>query len=85
MDTKLTLKLDENVIERAKKYASIKKISLSRLIESYLDSITLDDKNTDFEISPFVRSISTGKSLSDNRDWKELRREYLDHLDKKYK
>ncbi len=85
MDTKLTLKLDESVIERAKKYASTKKVSLSRLIENYLDSITLEDKNTDFEISPFVKSISTGKSISDNKDWKELRKDYSDYLDKKYK
>lgn len=40
MDSKLTLKLNENIIERAKKYASIKQISLSRLIETYLDSLT---------------------------------------------
>ncbi len=85
MDTKLTLKLDENIIERAKKYASNRKVSLSRLIENYLDSITLEDKNADFEISPFVKSISTGKSISDNRDWKKLRNDYSDFLDKKYK
>ena len=47
MDSKLTLKLDENVIERAKKYASNKKVSLSRLIENYLDSIT-SQQNDDF-------------------------------------
>jgi hypothetical protein len=84
MDTKLTLKLDENVIERAKKYASNKKMSLSRLIENYLDSITLDDKNDDFEISPFVKSISNGKSLVIEKDWKDLREDYIDYLDKKY-
>ena len=38
MDTKLTLKLDQEIIEKAKQYASEKKLSLSRLIENYLDS-----------------------------------------------
>lgn len=85
MDTKLTLKLNQSVIERAKKYASNKKVSLSRIIENYLDSITLEDKNTEFEISPFVKSISTGKSISDNMDWKELRNEYTEYLNEKYK
>ena len=85
MDTKLTLKLNQSVIERAKKYASNKKVSLSSIIENYLDSITLEDKNTEFEISPFVKSISTGKSISDNKDWKELRNEYTDYLNEKYK
>ena len=85
MDTKLTLKLDERVIERAKKYASEKQISLSKLIENYLNTITFEDKLNDFEISPFVKSISNGKSISDNRDWKEMRKDYLDYLEKKHK
>ncbi|WP_312822465.1 DUF6364 family protein [Epilithonimonas sp.] len=83
MDSKLTLKLNENVIERAKTYASKKKVSLSRLIENYLDSITRE-QNDDFEISPFVKSISSGKSVPANLDWKNLRDEYADNLDKKY-
>lgn len=83
MDSKLTLKLNENVIERAKKYASNKKLSLSRLIENYLDSITRE-QNDEFEISPFVRSISTGKSVPENAEYKELKKDYVDYLDKKY-
>ena len=84
MDSKLTLKLNENVIERAKKYASDKKMSLSRLIENYLDSLTKEQEN-DFEISPFVKSIATGKSIPEDADWKELRDEYADYLEEKYK
>ena len=61
MDSKLTLKLDDNIIERAKKYASSKQLSLSRLIENYLDSLTRE-QGDEFEISPFVRSISSGKT-----------------------
>lgn len=83
MNSKLTLKLNENVIERAKKYASNKKLSLSRLIENYLDSLTRE-QNDEFEISPFVKSISTGKSIPDNVDYKKLRGEYIDFLEKKY-
>ncbi len=85
MDIKLTLKLNENVIERAKKYASNKKISLSRLIENYLDSVTIAEKSDDLEISPFVKSISSGKILSNEKDWKEIREAYINHLDEKYK
>lgn len=83
MDSKLTLRLSEKVIERAKQYASNKKTSLSRLIENYLDSLTRD-QNNDFEISPFVKSISSGKSIPANIDAKKAREEYLDFLDKKY-
>jgi hypothetical protein len=36
MDTKLTLKLNGDIIEQAKTYAKKKNTSLSKLIESYL-------------------------------------------------
>lgn len=83
MDTKLTLKLNDSVIERAKKYASNKNLSLSRLIENYLDLLT-SEKKDEFEISPFVRSISTGKSIPATYDYKKAKEEYIDFLDKKY-
>ncbi len=81
MDSKLTLKLDATIIKRAKKYASNKKVSLSGLIENYLDSIT-SQEDDGFEISPFVKSISTGKSVPPGVD---DRSEYADYLEKKYK
>ena len=81
MDSKLTLKLDTTVIKRAKEYASNKKVSLSRLVENYLDAITSQEDDA-FEISPFVRSISTGKSVPPGVDG---RSEYADYLEKKYK
>lgn len=84
MDSKLTLKLNEGVIKRAKKYASRKNTSLSRLIENYLDSLT-GKPNDDFEISPFVKSISSGKSIPADFDEKKWREERTDLLDKKHK
>lgn len=83
MDAKLTLKLNETVIKRAKKYAASRKLSLSRLIENYLDSLTQQEKE-EFEISPFVRSISTGNSIPNNINDKELRKEHIEYLDKKH-
>ncbi|PID95032.1 MAG: hypothetical protein CSA95_01455 [Bacteroidetes bacterium] len=82
MDTKLTLKLNQRVIENAKIYARNKKVSLSRLIESYLQALTINESKSEFEISPFVKSISTGKSLPNNLDYKN---EYSDFLMEKYK
>jgi len=80
MNTKLTLKLNEAVIERAKRYAAGKKMSLSRLIENYLDSLT-SDMGEDLDISPFVKSIASGKSIPMDIDHKK---EYTDFLDDKY-
>jgi hypothetical protein len=82
MDTKLTLKLNQEIIEKAKKYASGKKMSLSRIVEFYLQSLTTENEKDDFEISPFVKSISTGRSIPADLDHKK---EYSDHLMKKYK
>ncbi|MBS1550239.1 MAG: hypothetical protein JSS94_10320 [Bacteroidetes bacterium] len=84
MDSKLTLKLNESVIVRAKKYASNKNMSLSRLVENYLDSLTRE-QTQEFEISPFVKSISTGKSIPLNVDLKKMREDYIDYLEEKYK
>jgi predicted HicB family RNase H-like nuclease len=40
MNTKLTLNIDQNVIEEAKTYAKKNSVSLSKLIENYLFSLT---------------------------------------------
>jgi hypothetical protein len=85
MDTKLTLKLDKFVIEQAKEYASSHKRSLSRIIESYLRSLVNRDKNdeeSNFEISPFVKSMSTGVNIPFDLDYKS---EILNHLIEKHK
>ncbi len=79
METELTLKLNQEVVEKAKVYANDKHMSLSYLVEAYLQALILD---TDFEISPFVKSISTGKSIPNDLNYKE---EYSNFLIEKYK
>jgi len=81
MNTKLTLKLDKETIDRAKIYAESKKISLSKLIESYLQLLTKASTTKD-KISPLVESLSGVIELSKNYDDKE---DYTDYLTKKYK
>ena len=81
MDTKLTLKLDKEIINRAKLYAESKKISLSKLIESYLQLLTKESSTTD-KISPLVESLSGVIELPKNLDDKD---DYTDYLTKKYK
>lgn len=82
METKLTLRLNDNVIERAKEYARLHKISLSKIIESYLDIITQEKENDKVAITPLVESLIGVINLPDGFDYKE---EYHDYLDKKYK
>jgi hypothetical protein len=86
MDSKLTIKLNKDVIESAKNYASSQKRSLSRIIESYLKSLTSQSdiaKNVDeIQISPYVKSMSTGIHIPVDIDAKK---EYTDYLTVKYK
>ncbi len=79
MNTKLTLNLDKVVIEQAKNYAKDNGVSLSKLIEHYLDSLTKkSDKSS--KISPLVESL-TGVIPSGNYDDKK---DYQDYLSEKY-
>jgi len=83
METKLTLRLNDNVIERAKIYAKSQKISLSKMIESYLDSLTREkDSDNKISITPLVESLSGVISLPPDFDYKK---EYADYLTDKYK
>ena len=85
MDTKLTIRLDSEVIERAKKYASDQKISLSKIVETYLDSISKpkqEDSSDDIQLTPLVKSLmGAAGPLPEDYDYKS---EYRKYLDKKY-
>ncbi len=82
MDTKLTLKLDQQVIEKAKIYAKSRKTSVSKLIQNYLQHITEKSPKQEDDISPIVKSLSGIIKLPKNHDAKK---EYGEHLTKKYK
>jgi hypothetical protein len=80
MDTKLTLKLKKEVIDRAKQYASEQKTSLSKLIESYLHVLTSDPFEHS-ETSPLVKNLL---GAIDDFDKINQQEEYVDYLAKKY-
>jgi hypothetical protein len=85
MDRKLTLKLNQEVIERAKQYASDKKLSLSRIIENYLSSLTSEKtQKSEIEISPFVKSLTKGIKYAIPADY-DYKKERIDYLEKKHK
>ncbi|MBI2966911.1 MAG: hypothetical protein HYY40_03740 [Bacteroidetes bacterium] len=62
MDAKITLSFDESVIIRAKKFAEEHNISLSRLMEMFLDKITSRNYKTleDIPVSQWVNMVSEG-------------------------
>lgn len=81
MDKKLTLSLDDSIIERAKKYAKSHNVSVSKLIESYLRSLTSKTLGVS-EITPLVESLSGVIKMDENQDYKS---DYTNFLMDKYK
>lgn len=77
MDTKLTLKLDKSVIEKAKAYASDQQVSLSKLVENYLNALTSKSREKDeISITPFVKSLTDGNTIPADYDYKRDFRKY---------
>ena len=80
MDSKLTLKLDQEVIEKAKRFAQGQQTNLSQLIENYLLNLTRD-VDSPITISPLVKSLSGIIELPASAD---VRKESREHLRRKY-
>ncbi len=81
MDKKLTLSLDTSIIENAKNYAKSNNISLSKLIESYLTTLTKKRQDT-LKVTPLVESLSGVISIDNDIEVKDA---YTDYLIEKYK
>jgi hypothetical protein len=81
MTTKLTLTIDEGVIETAKKYAKMKGKSLSGLVENYLKTLG-SQQEVGGEISPAILKLKGVIQLPEQYDYKK---ELTLGLAKKYK
>jgi hypothetical protein len=57
MQTKLTLKLDRNVIDSAKKYAKTNHTSLSNLVENFFKNLT-HNNNVHKKYPPLIEKLS---------------------------
>ena len=71
MNTKLTLTIEQSIIEKAKKYATNKNRSLSDIIENYLKVITNEEKTNDVEFTPLVKSLKGSFKTPKNFDYKK--------------
>lgn len=82
MNTKLTLTIERDIIERAKNYAKDKNRSLSDIIENYLKILTdkeKQDKNQ--KLNPVVESLKGSFKMPKNMDYKK---ELRNRLEEKY-
>ncbi|EIJ37693.1 MULTISPECIES: DUF6364 family protein [Galbibacter] len=82
MNTKLTLTIEKEIIQKAKKYAKDKNRSLSDIIENYLKILTKEEKaNKSTKLNPVVKSLKGSFKMPKNMDYKK---ELRNRLEEKY-
>ena len=87
METKLTLKLDREVIKALKQYAKSQGTSVSRLLESYAKKLTKKQENLVEEpLASWLKELRTlrGQYAPTTASDEELKQDYHNYLDKKY-
>lgn len=78
MTTKLTLSIDKEKVERIKRYSKEKGISISKIVEEHIDTITSKNLKKKLDITKIKGAF--GKEPKDF-DWKKIK---TDNLLKKY-
>lgn len=72
MNTKLTLTIEQDVIQKAKEYAKDKNRSLSDIIENYLKSLTQEKRDENKpKLTPIVKSLKGSFKMPENFDYKK--------------
>jgi len=87
MQTKLTLRLEDALIEKAKAWAKARRLSLSQAVAEFFAQLPEEKtRKTPSSLSPWTRRLigaaaGKGKTPTDE----EVRRDYLDYLGAKHK
>ena len=81
MNAKLTLTIEQSVIDTAKHYARFKGRSLSGLIENYLKLLTKEVTTDEMELTPTVKILKGSFKAPPDFDYKK---ELTDRLTDKY-
>jgi hypothetical protein len=80
MNTKLTLRLDDRLIARAKRYSERSGKSVSQLVSDYFALIEVDEPIAGAELTPRVRAM-----IGSLRGASTTERDYRGHLEEKYR
>ena len=81
MNTKLTLTIEQSLIDKAKRYAKGKGRSLSDIVENYLKVIIKEEKVRVIDSTPIVTSLKGSFEAPKGFDYKK---ELLKGLSEKY-
>lgn len=81
MNTKLTLRIDSELIDKAKRWSKDRNISLSKAVANFFENMDENNINTD-DLSPWAKGlIGSIKLDGEIGDYKEV---YGQHLEEKY-
>lgn len=78
MRNKLTLRMSEDAIKRAKRYAAERGISVSKLVENFFEALDAPGSK-EIEMSPLVKSLWGTLEAADVDE-----ADFRDHLERKY-
>jgi hypothetical protein len=77
MNKKLTLSLDQKIIEQAKEYARERQVSLSFLIENYFSRLVAEQKTSSNQKISITDALSGIVSLDVDFDYKSMLKNHL--------
>ena len=77
MNKKLTLSLDQKIIEQAKEYARERQVSLSFLIENYFSRLVAEQKTSSNQKISIADALSGIVSLDVDLDYKSMLKNHL--------
>jgi hypothetical protein len=77
MLTKLTLTIDQTVIEHAKEYAQQKNRSVSRIVEDYLKNISTNPEAVSFQKNLYSPITDSGMFQDSGKPYKDMLDEAL--------
>ena len=72
MSTKLTLTIEKEIIDQAKKYAQFKGRSLSDLVESYFKYLTQSKESQKADLSPKTKKLKGIIKVEPDFDYKKV-------------
>ncbi|MBN2705238.1 MAG: antitoxin [Deltaproteobacteria bacterium] len=79
MNTKLTLRLDDHLIESVKEYSAKTEKSVSKIVSDFFEIIKNEKLKKDYTVSPAVKSL---RGILDKSKFSAS--DYKDYLEKKY-
>lgn len=84
MQTKLTLRLDDRLVKKAKEWAKTHKISLSEAVADFFEHLPEPDQPV--QLSAWTQSlVGVLKPDSENAETRSAGEDYINYLESKYK